>query len=111
MKLGLNDEDAFISSDGTRFIQIISNLLNNALKFTKNGSIDFGYTVNDIMIEFYVCDSGIGIPSDELTKIFDSFYQVESTLERKYGGTGLGLSICKAYVELLGGKTSIRMIF
>lgn len=104
MNLGLTDEDAFISSDSIRFIQIISNLLNNALKFTKNGSVDFGYTVNDILIEFYVSDTGIGIPSDELNKIFDSFYQIESTLDRKYGGTGLGLSICKAYVELLGGK-------
>jgi PAS domain S-box-containing protein len=104
MKPGLKDEDAFISSDSTRFIQIISNLLNNALKFTKNGIVEFGYTVNDTMIDFYVSDTGIGIPSDELSKIFNSFYQVESTLDRKYGGTGLGLSLCKAYVELLGGK-------
>ena len=104
MKLGLEDEDSFISSDSIKFIQIISNLLNNALKFTKNGSIDFGYTVNDKMIEFYVCDTGIGIPVDEIPKIFNSFYQMETTLDRNYGGTGLGLSICKAYVELLGGK-------
>ena len=104
MRQGLNDEDSFILTDNIRFIQIISNLLNNALKFTKNGSVDFGYTVNDKMIEFYICDTGIGIPSDELTRIYDSFYQIESTDDRKYGGTGLGLSICKAYVELLGGK-------
>lgn len=104
MKLGLNDKDAIIASDTTRFIQIISNLLNNALKFTENGSVDFGYSVNGVMLEFYVSDTGIGITSDELTKIFDSFYQVETTLDRNYGGTGLGLSLCKAYVELLGGK-------
>lgn len=100
---GLNDEDSEIQTDNTKFIQIISNLLNNALKFTSNGHVEFGYSEKDSMIEFYVSDMGIGISPDQHKKIFESFYQVESTLDRKYGGTGLGLSICKAYVELLGG--------
>ena len=103
MVTGLNDEDAVIQSDNTKLIQIISNLLSNALKFTINGQVDFGYSVKDDMLEFYISDMGIGISSDQHKKIFESFYQVESTIDRKYGGTGLGLSICKAYVELLGG--------
>jgi PAS domain S-box-containing protein len=104
LSIGLNDEHALIRTDSTRLIQIISNLLVNAFKFTSNGKIEFGYKNKDHELEFYVFDSGIGIPSDQHSRIFDSFYQVEGALNRKYGGTGLGLSICKAYVELLGGR-------
>ena len=110
LNMGLNDEHAFIRTDSTRLIQIISNLLVNAFKFTSNGKIEFGYKVKDVELEFYVFDSGIGIPSDQHSIIFDSFYQVEGALNRKYGGTGLGLSICKAYVELLGGRIWVTSV-
>ena len=104
LSLALDDKDATIQTDSTRLIQIISNLINNALKFTSQGVVDFGYRIKDPVIEFYVSDTGIGISTDQHSKIFESFYQVENTISRQFGGTGLGLAICKAFTELLGGK-------
>ncbi len=105
---GLTDEEAVVRTDRTKLIQVLSNLINNALKFTKDGKIDFGYTLVKNFIEFYVRDTGIGIPAEHLNKIFDRFYQVDGAGSRQYGGTGLGLSICKAYVELLGGTIRVE---
>jgi len=105
---GLTDEEANIRTDSTKLIQVLSNLLNNSLKFTKSGRIDFGYTRRDGFIEFTVKDTGIGISAEHLSKIFDRFYQVNAAKSRQVGGTGLGLSICKAYVELLGGEISVE---
>jgi len=101
---GLPDDKAFIVTDGTKLIQILSNLINNATKFTKEGRIDFGYILKNGNLEFFVKDTGIGIPPEHHEKIFERFFQVDNLISRKYSGTGLGLSICKAYVELLGGK-------
>lgn len=103
LKVGLSDQKSSIITDQTRLIQIISNLINNSFKFTREGSIYFGYVPKGSFLEFYVSDTGIGIAEEHHSAIFKSFYQVETSLSRKYGGTGLGLSICKAYVELLGG--------
>jgi PAS domain S-box-containing protein len=97
-------KDAEIITDNTKLVQILSNLINNSFKFTKSGWISFGYEPKDSFIELFVADTGIGIPAEHLSKIFDRFYQVDNTKSRKYSGTGLGLSISKAYVELLGGK-------
>jgi PAS domain S-box-containing protein len=107
-ELALNDDDAILKTDGTKLIQIISNLLNNALKFTKQGTIEFGYEVSKDLVEFKVCDTGIGISNDNQSRIFDRFYQVENSVSRQYSGTGLGLSICYAYVELLGGNIRVE---
>ncbi len=104
LKAGLADEEANVMTDSTKLIQVLSNLINNATKFTKEGSIDFGYKLTDGFLEFFVKDTGIGIPSEHHEKIFERFYQVDNPVSRKFSGTGLGLSICKAYVELLGGK-------
>lgn len=104
LKKGLPDEESKIVTDGTKLIQILSNLISNAVKFTKEGSVNFGYTLKDGNLEFYVKDTGIGIPKEHHKKIFERFFQVDNVISRKFGGTGLGLSICKAYVELLGGK-------
>lgn len=104
----LSDKDSEIRTDGTKLIQVLSNLLNNALKFTASGSINFGYVLKDNFIEFYVSDTGIGIANDQYMKIFDRFYQIEHTLSRQYEGTGLGLSISRAYVELLGGSIWLK---
>lgn len=104
LKTGLSDEKSRIISDGTKLIQILSNLISNATKFTKEGSVNFGYTLKNGNLEFYVKDTGIGIPREHHEKIFERFFQVDNVISRKFGGTGLGLSICKAYVELLGGK-------
>jgi PAS domain S-box-containing protein len=100
----LRDDKAIILSDNTKFIQIITNMLSNAFKFTESGRIEFGYTVADKFLIFYVSDTGIGIPEDQYQRIFDRFYQVEHRMARHFEGTGLGLSISKAFVELLGGR-------
>ena len=100
---GLNDNEANIMTDGPKLTQILSCLLSNAVKFTNSGKIAMGYKLNLNLIEFFVKDTGIGIPRDQFSKIFERFYQVESSVARRYEGTGLGLSISKAYVELLGG--------
>jgi PAS domain S-box-containing protein len=100
----LPDDKAVIHTDKTKLIQIISNLLNNAFKFTRQGTVQFGYRMNNKNIEFFVRDTGIGVPAEKQQMIFDRFYQIENDSARQYGGAGLGLSISKAYVELLGGK-------
>ncbi len=108
LKTSLDDDDSNILTDSTKLVQILTNLINNAIKFTKNGKIDFGYTLKDGFIEFFVKDSGIGIPQEFHSRIFDRFYQVDNAVSRQYSGTGLGLSICKGYVELLGGTIRVE---
>jgi len=104
------DVNLVVYSDKIKIIQIFTNLVNNSLKFTKNGSVKFGFEYEagyegDIEhIVFFVKDTGCGIEKSKLEKIFDRFYQVESTLARVSEGTGLGLSIVKEYVSILGGK-------
>lgn len=104
LNTSLPGKKAIIATDSVKLLKIISNLLSNALKFTKKGKILLGYTLRDDLLEFYVSDTGIGIHEDQFEKIFERFYQVENSASRAYEGTGLGLSITKAYVELLGGK-------
>jgi PAS domain S-box-containing protein len=98
------DEGTSIITDAGRLHQIFNNLMNNALKFTVKGSIEIGLTPYDKLVEFYVRDTGIGIPTQYHDKIFDRFRQVEDAKTRSYGGNGLGLAITKNLVELMGGK-------
>ncbi len=100
----LPDNEAIIITDKTKFTEILTNLIGNALKFTKTGFVNVGYTRKNEDLEFCIEDTGIGIPAEIHNAIFDRFRQAESTLSREFGGSGLGLSISKAYVELLGGK-------
>jgi PAS domain S-box-containing protein len=109
-ELALTDDDSIIMADNTKLTQIISNLLANAIKFTHKGQIRFGYSVNDRLIRLFVADTGIGIPKEHQTRVFDRFFQIENPASNLYGGTGLGLAICKAYVELLGGEISLSSI-
>ena len=106
--LDLPDDEAIIVTDCTKLIQILSNLISNSIKFTSEGRIDFGYVSKDNLFEFFVRDTGIGIPPEHHDKIFDRFYQVDKASSVKSSGTGLGLSICKAYVELLGGTIWLK---
>jgi PAS domain S-box-containing protein len=102
----LPDDDAFIFTDKLRMEQVLSNLLNNAVKFTDKGYIELGYKLNsdDLEIIFYVKDSGIGLTLSEQEVIFERFRQVSSSYNKLYGGTGLGLSISRGLVEKLGGR-------
>ena len=101
---GLREMDSLILTDRTKLTQILSNLVNNALKFTDKGSINLNCKLKDNKLEFSVSDTGIGIPSQFHDRVFDRFYQVQNNVTRLYEGTGLGLTISKAYVKLLGGE-------
>jgi PAS domain S-box-containing protein len=100
----LGNEESSLYTDKTRLRQIFTNLLNNALKFTHEGTIELGYEKIDGYMKFYVRDSGIGIPVEMHDKIFEPFHQVELEITYHYGGTGLGLSISRKLVELLKGR-------
>jgi signal transduction histidine kinase len=97
-------QDLIITTDGYKLFQTLSNLVSNAVKFTIEGKVDFGYTLKEKHVEFYVADTGIGIGAEHQPNVFKPFYQCESSSTKRYEGTGLGLSIAKAYVELLGGE-------
>lgn len=97
-----------IYSDETRIIQVMNNLIGNAIKFTHEGSITLGYEMKTKTIRFYVRDTGIGIAPDYHNVIFERFRQVDERYSRKYGGTGLGLSICKSVIEMIGGKIAVK---
>ncbi|MFP4622469.1 MAG: PAS domain S-box protein, partial [Bacteroidales bacterium] len=100
-----DSQNSYIYSDPNRFRQIMDNLLNNAIKFTHEGSIEFGYEfTSDGQLLFYVRDTGIGISGDQQEHIFERFRQADDTTSRAYEGTGLGLTISKNLVELMGGQ-------
>lgn len=92
-----------IITDPFRLRQVLLNLLSNAVKFTNSGEIEYGFTLDNKEILFYVKDTGIGIKQEHLTQIFERFAQLELSLSRKFGGTGLGLTISKNIIEFLGG--------
>ena len=102
--VALKTPDSFIESDELKLNQILSNLINNALKFTTEGKVEFGYTLKNSEIEFYVKDTGVGIPEESKNRMFVRFAQANLSITRGYEGAGLGLSICKGLVELLDGK-------
>ena len=97
-----------IITDPIRLQQVLTNLLSNAMKFTEFGSIDFGYTLQDESLSFFVKDSGIGILRSKQKLLFQRFSQLDPSTTRKYGGTGLGLAISKNLVDLLGGTIGIE---
>lgn len=99
------NKDYIIQTDYNRLQQVLSNLLENAFKYTKSGKIEFGFVhKTKHLLEFFVNDSGIGISGEKVNFIFERFRQVEIALDKKLGGTGLGLAISRNLVELLGGK-------
>jgi PAS domain S-box-containing protein len=100
----LSDSDALVLTDRAKLTQILTNLINNAIKFTDKGYVKVDCRLRGKFLEFSVSDTGIGIPQEFHEKIFDRFYQVQNTLSRLYEGTGLGLAISKAHIELMGGK-------
>ena len=105
-KLILDDVDTelYVSGDWNRIIQIISNLLSNAAKFTPKGEIHFGYREKEDFVEFYVKDSGIGIPAERVATIFQRFGKINDFVQ----GIGLGLTLCRMLVEKMGGRIWLR---
>lgn len=102
-----------IVGDPGRIRQIITNLVNNAIKFTSKGQVVVEVVCkkkvkDQLMLRFNIRDSGIGIKPDDLKKLFTKFTQADMSTTRKYGGTGLGLAICKALVELMDGEIGIE---
>jgi len=108
VKKELTDIDSEILTDKTKITQVLTNLLTNALKFTHEGFIEFGYNLKNEYLEFYVKDTGIGINTELHQKIFERFRQADKSIQIKYGGTGLGLSISKGFIELLGGEIWVQ---
>jgi PAS domain S-box-containing protein len=103
-KNGLPTKEAIIKTDNEKVYGILINLIKNAIKFTNAGSIEFGYEKKGEYLEFFIKDSGIGIPENQKEMIFERFRQGSESFNRGYEGSGLGLSIAKSYVEMLGGK-------
>jgi len=94
-----------IIADETKLRQIVTNLIGNAIKFTKKGTITVEASIIDEnYIQFFVKDTGVGIKKESQSLIFDRFRQEDESTTRHFGGTGLGLAISKAYVEMMGGK-------
>lgn len=105
---GLPDEQAIIDTDSDKLNSILMNLIKNSIKYTHQGSIEFGYKLKDNNLEFFVADTGIGIPADRQDVIFDRFIQADIEDKGVYEGAGLGLTISKAYVEMLGGTIRLE---
>lgn len=101
---GLQSEVAVIHSDREKLYAILANLVKNAIKYSDTGSIEFGYTLKDKYLVFFIKDTGIGIPDDKKEAIFDRFIQADISDKRAFQGAGLGLAISKSYVEMLGGN-------
>ena len=111
--LEVPDHEFTILTDPQRLRQVITNLVENALKFTESGAIEFGYAIKEDVgigksIEFFIEDSGIGIPQEMHAVIFERFRQVDDSHTRTYGGTGLGLTICKNLTHLMGGELNLQ---
>jgi len=114
MKLSSNTHlpalEATITTDPEKVYAILTNLVKNAIKYTNRGSIEFGYFRKGNYLEFYVKDTGIGIPKDRQDVIFERFIQADITDKMARQGAGLGLSITRAYVEMLGGKIRVESV-
>lgn len=94
----------YVNVDPDRIREVITNLFDNAVKYTTEGKISIGITGNNEIVQIYIKDSGAGIPPEDIKHLFQKFYRVDSSATRTIGGTGLGLFICRKIVELYNGK-------
>ena len=102
------DLPATLLCDPTRLVQILNNLLNNAVKFTARGSITLSVECLEHALRFSVSDTGIGISKDQQQRIFDKFHQADNFLTSEHTGTGLGLALAREFVTLMGGEMGIE---
>ena len=105
-----NHDDVLLVSDNLKLRQILSNLVNNALKFTNKGIVEIGYELKNDEILFIVKDTGVGVAAEQKERIFERFYQPDMSMSRGFEGAGLGLSICKGLVELLNGRIWLESV-
>ncbi|MBN1650456.1 MAG: response regulator [Bacteroidales bacterium] len=108
MNLSIDGDLPHIESDEMRLHQVFTNIIGNAIKFTKKGSVDISAHANSESVIIQVKDSGIGISKENLPFIFDEFRQADGTTAREYEGTGLGLAIAKKIIDILGGKIEVE---
>ncbi|MCB2197469.1 MAG: PAS domain S-box protein [Bacteroidetes bacterium] len=110
MNKGSKNKDLSIITDPVRLKQILYNLIENAVKFTTKGFVEFGYSIieEENKVQFYVIDSGIGISGEKFDMIYDLFRQADESFTREYGGTGIGLTIAKKIVDHLGGEIWVQ---
>jgi PAS domain S-box-containing protein len=94
----------YAHADPDRMREVVTNIFDNAVKYTEQGKVSVGLTGNDKVVQVYVRDTGPGIPKEDLGHLFQKFYRVDSSATRTIGGTGLGLFICRKIVELYGGR-------
>ena len=94
--------------DGKRITQCLMNLVGNALKFTRKGRVEIAVALVENMLRFRVSDTGIGIPKEQIGRLFTEFQQADATITREFGGTGLGLSITRRFVEMHGGRVWVE---
>lgn len=104
----LSDQESLIFTDELRLKQVLTNLLNNSLKFTESGSIEFGYHLNGSNIEFFVSDTGPGMTEEEINQLFNFYTQGFEGKKSKQKGFGLGLAISKKIIELMGGSIRVE---
>ena len=107
VNLAQKHEEVLIISDNVKLRQIIINLMNNAIKFTKNGKVEIDYSVDNEKVCITVRDNGVGISKEDINNIFDRFYQTKN-VELATKGSGLGLAIVKSYIDILHGKISVE---
>ncbi|TKG91097.1 PAS domain-containing sensor histidine kinase [Puteibacter caeruleilacunae] len=111
LQMGNENPNFAVYTDSTLLRDIMSNLIDNAIKFTDKGEVEFGYSLkSDNKIEFFVKDTGIGIPEEAKEEIFMRFHQLENDKSKNYGGTGLGLSIAQYYAEQIGSSLDFTSV-
>jgi signal transduction histidine kinase len=94
----------YVYADPERLREVITNLFDNSLKYTDTGKISIGLTGNNSVVQFYIRDTGAGIPAEDIPHLFQKFYRVDNSSTRTVSGTGLGLFICRKIIELYGGR-------
>jgi len=98
----------YVHADPDRLREVITNLFDNSVKYTESGKVTIGVTANNDVVQFYIKDTGHGIPSEDIPHLFQKFYRVDNSATRTIGGTGLGLFICRKIVELYGGHVWVE---
>lgn len=107
-ELNLSNDQIHFETDKGRLFSVLKHLIDNAFKFTSQGFVEIGFDLLDDRLNFYVKDSGIGVPKHLQDSIFENFRQADIKLSRKYEGAGIGLSICKKNVQLMNGEITLE---